>query len=575
MIATLVREEIEGDEFWDDAWLDEPADPMLALALEEELDKLASQKVLSFDTPSQFVTTCIKFREGDWPTPYQLRIIDKFWEHGRVAVTGPRGMGKSTMASWVVIFCWLRWVAVGIDWKIVTTAGSYRQLRFLWREVRKWAKLIDWEKTGLPESTGRQLQTMGIRTPDGESEALAASPADSGKIEGAHGTAVLMLVDEAKLVPDSTWDSIEGTFTNKARNEHGRQMIFAISTPGDIFGRFADIHHGVPGYEDWKALRVTLAEAIEAGQIDPDFVVRRKRQWGETSTLFKNQILGEFVASDEDGAIPMSWIVDAMARWTEMQDEGILVPLAFPPSADVSTRRDKGICWGIPETPDALGVDVGDTGPDPSVIVARWGNVASTPLIWARGDSLDTAEQAWNVAHLWHMDDGRPLPRIVVDAIGVGSGTYGWLKRKKAKVMAFIASQAAKRTSGRKKPYTDKSGAITFENRRAHAWWNFRELLNPENEEELALPQDPELLRELAAPKYEERAQGRIKIESKDDVRERLGGRSTNKADAIIQCWYPWENQRLGTPDVLPSVTVMLPAVVSEPDPFAPTIPYG
>jgi hypothetical protein len=51
------------------------------------------------------------------------------------------------------------------------------------------------------------------------------------------------------------------------------------------------------------------------------------------------------------------------------------------------------------------------------------------------------------------------------------------------------------------------------------------------------LPDDPELLADLAAPRFEVRTGG-VLIESKDEIRKRLG-RSTNKGDAVVMCLAP------------------------------------
>ena len=59
-----------------------------------------------------------------------------------------------------------------------------------------------------------------------------------------------------------------------------------------------------------------------------------------------------------------------------------------------------------------------------------------------------------------------------------------------------------------------------------------RELLNPEKEP-IALPPDDELLSELASVKYKVDARGAIQIESKDEMRKRLG-HSPDRADAVV-----------------------------------------
>ena len=79
-------------------------------------------------------------------------------------------------------------------------------------------------------------------------------------------------------------------------------------------------------------------------------------------------------------------------------------------------------------------------------------------------------------------------------------------------------------------------GQLGFSNKRAEAWWRFREALDPDQQggSAMALPADPELRADLAAPTYSVGPRG-IVIESKDELRRRLG-RSPGKGDAVVMC---------------------------------------
>ena len=76
-----------------------------------------------------------------------------------------------------------------------------------------------------------------------------------------------------------------------------------------------------------------------------------------------------------------------------------------------------------------------------------------------------------------------------------------------------------------------------FANKRAEAYWRFREALDPDQDggSLVALPDDAELRADLAAPKFSITPRG-ILIESKDDIRKRLG-RSPGKSDAVVMAW--------------------------------------
>jgi len=69
-----------------------------------------------------------------------------------------------------------------------------------------------------------------------------------------------------------------------------------------------------------------------------------------------------------------------------------------------------------------------------------------------------------------------------------------------------------------------------FLNLRAQMWWQMRMDLQHGR---IALPDDPELRRELLTPRWEVR-NGKIVIEAKEEIRKRLRGRSPDKAEAAV-----------------------------------------
>jgi hypothetical protein len=78
-----------------------------------------------------------------------------------------------------------------------------------------------------------------------------------------------------------------------------------------------------------------------------------------------------------------------------------------------------------------------------------------------------------------------------------------------------------------------------------------RELLDPARGSTLMLPDDDRLVGELAAPKWSIYNGSVLAIESKDDIRRRLG-RSTDRADAVISSFF--------TSGAVPGVVPNLPA---------------
>ena len=427
---------------------------------------------------------------------YQAEILTLLDGKSRVAVRGPRGLGKSAIGSITVLWFALTREAAGIDWKIVTTAGAWQQLKnYFWPEVHKWAGLVRWDvvRDGRPPRSD-ELMRQALRLPHGL--ALAAAPTDSAKIEGAHASAILIMFDEAKLIPAGTWDAIEG-----AMSGGGEALALALSTPGDPQGRFWDIHSRRKGLEDWTARHVTLDEAVAAGQISRAWADQRIRQYGMTSQFVQCHVLGEFHAADDDAVIPLAWIEDAVARWHAWADEG---------------RPD------LPG-PHAVGVDVAGSGADMTVLALRKGPVLTELRRFAKQDTMGTTGRVKGIL------DADPECTAVVDAIGIGAGVVDRLREQKCRTEAFTAS----RTAGNRR---DASREFRFSDMRSFAWWKMREALDPSKSPVICLPDDDQLTGDLCAPKWKVESGARIKVESKDDIRKRIG-RSTDDGDAVIQAW--------------------------------------
>jgi hypothetical protein len=444
------------------------------------------------------VRDCFDWR-GQGLATYQEEILSEVTTRKKVSVRGPHGLGKTAIAAWLVL--WWGLTRDGDDWKAPTTASAWRQLtHFLWPEIRKWARRLRWDKMGRePFSPREELLTLKLKLSTGEAFALAST--DAALIEGAHAKCLLYVFDEAKRIPPATWDAAEGAFSTAGEDTTDEALALAISTPGEPSGRFYEIHSRKPGYEDWWVRHVTLEEAIAAGRISREWAEQRKRQWGESSAIYQNRVLGEFAASEEEGIIPLAWVEAANERWFEWHEQ----------QNSQST----------PPVLTTVGVDVARSGEDKTVLALRYGNVIAELRRTAREDTMATVGR---VAGVLEAKGGV----AVVDVIGIGAGVVDRLREKGMRVVAF---NAAERSGAR-----DRSGELGFVNKRAEAWWHLREVLDPANNEQIALPADDLLTGDLTAPHYRVVSGGRIQVESKEEVKKRIG-RSTDDGDAVVMAF--------------------------------------
>ncbi|MDN3056860.1 hypothetical protein PH213_20360 [Streptomyces sp. SRF1] len=476
--------------------------------------------------PAAWAREVIDWGQTGGVTPYQGDILTALPKHRRVAVRGPHGLGKTGLASWTVLWFATTREAAGYDWKVLTTASAWRHLSvYLWPEIHKWARRIRWDVLGRPPfSELSELLTLNLKLVHG-----AATPVASNKpelIEGAHADSLLYLIDEAKVVPDGTWDAIEGAFSGGRDDGLPEAFALAISTPGPPTGRFYEIHRRAPGLEDWWVKHVTLPEAVAAGRISPEWAEQRARQWGTDSAVYANRVLGEFHASDEDSVIPLAWVEAAVERWHEWDAAG------RPP---VEGRH-------------VLGVDVARAGGDSTVIAHRHGLLIAALETHDREDTMQTTAR---VQAAIGDEDGAAVP--VVDSIGVGGGVVDRLRELGAPVLAYTGAAKTKART--------RDGEWGFANVRSAAYWRLRELLDPAFGAELALPPDDELLADLTTPTWDVTTgvPPRIRVEPKEDVVARLG-RSPDRGDAVAMAMWA-EN--------LASSTVRSPARAGRGSPVA------
>ena len=232
--------------------------------------------------PVAFVFDCFNWNAGRHPAPYQEAILTDFVKNKKVSVRAPHGVGKTAVAAWLII--WFALTRDGNprfeDWKIPTTASAWRQLtKFLWPEVHKWARRVNWEKVGRPSFyERRELLQFQLKMHTGE--AFAAASDQPATMEGAHAESMLYLFDESKTITDEIFNVADGAMMAAGDDTGVEAYAFAISTPGEPQGHFYDIHRRAPGFEDWRVHWVKIDDGITAGRVSRDKVERLKRQWG-------------------------------------------------------------------------------------------------------------------------------------------------------------------------------------------------------------------------------------------------------------------------------------------------------
>ena len=219
----------------------------------------------------------------------------------------------------------------------------------------------------------------------------------------------------------------------------------------------------------------------------------------------RSQLLfGDWVIGLTDNAyqvIPTAWIRAAMKRWKANGYE-----------SDSDADKDA-------KHPDMVGIDVARGGADQTVLARRYGSWFAEIEKHPGRVTPDGASVA-ALAALALKDGGIAN----IDVIGVGSSAFDSCIQAGLEVYPVNFAEGSLAT--------DASGTMKMINKRAEFYWRAREVLDPKNDEQISLPNDPELLGDLRAPRWKMQSNG-IKIESKDDIKKRIG-RSPDCADAVV-----------------------------------------
>ena len=208
---------------------------------------------------------------------------------------------------------------------------------------------------------------------------------------------------------------------------------------------------------------------------------------------------GNFQAGRQDHewqVIPTEWVVAAQARWRPEGGNGL--PLS------------------------SVGNDPSRGGQDEFVVARRHDNWVA-PLDVHPATAAPDGQRGAAIVYR-SIGGARGVP-VQIDIIGsAGSSVYDQCRDLKIKAVAMNGS---KRSKAR-----DKSGTLGFVNLRAEWHWKMRELLDPESEQEMALPPDPQLKSDLCSPRWRPTPRG-IQVEEKEEIKKRLG-RSPDRGEAVI-----------------------------------------
>jgi hypothetical protein len=215
---------------------------------------------------------------------------------------------------------------------------------------------------------------------------------------------------------------------------------------------------------------------------------------------YKRFVEGEWEATDEpDQLIKSEWVYGAL--------EVVEIP---------GKRR--------------LAVDVARYGDDDTVLAFGEGN-SLTEMEPHHGLSIDRTS---TVTALRITEGPIDADEVRVDGVGMGAGVVDNLHRDGFQVQDVIAGASPLERNLDPDVFQDDT-VFQFYDLRSQMWWTVRERLRLGK---IRIPKallelHPRLFEDLTAPRYEIRADKKLKVESKDEIKKRIG-RSTDYGDAFV-----------------------------------------
>jgi phage terminase large subunit len=442
---------------------------------------------LYWDDPNAFAEDMLGFQ----PEKYQKVVLDDLAHHPLVSVRSGQGVGKTGLEAVAVIW----FLTCRPNPRVVCTAPTRQQLNdVLWAEIAKWLetskvkRLLKWTKT--------KVYMLGHEDRWFATARTATKPEN---MQGFHEEYMLFIVDEASGVDDKIMEAILGTLSGP------ENKLLMCGNPTRTSGAFYDSHHKDRG--EYKTHKISSRDSKRTSKRNIEML---ERKYGKDSDVVRVRVDGEFPRSEPDVFIPLEYAEAAAMRDVYPIDEEANKPI-IPESAELE-----------------IGVDVARFGDDETVIIPRIGMLVPDIHRYTKQDTTMTA--GWVIRHAKDLMTvyGRNYCYVKVDDDGVGGGVTDQLRATIQEEGLHI--YVIDCHNGGKANDSDH-----YENWGTEAWATAREFLK---DGDVQIPNDEDLIGQLTTRKYTITQKGKIKLESKDEMKKR-GLRSPDRADAFVLAFAP------------------------------------
>jgi phage terminase large subunit len=408
---------------------------------------------------------------GDDPWEKQIDIAHSIRDHRFTAVRSANGCGKTFILPRIALW-FMHAYAPAV---VINTAPTWRQVENqYWRNFRE-----AYMRSQVPLG-GKLYKTKLEIDEDWFALGLSTDENSTVKFQGWHAKNIMIIFDEASGISPAIYEAARGALS-------GGQMVrfVLIGNPNSNSGEFYDAFRD-PAFNKIHISAFDIPNVKENKQLIPglitcEWVDEMKAKYGEDSDIYRVRVLGEFPQQASDTLISID-----------------LVEKAF--GADRERYGEEEI----------IGVDVARFGDDESAFVYRKGNFAKVLAVVYGNSTMEIAGKA-----KVYMKEYKNA-KLHVDVVGVGAGVYDRLKEQ-PDVSARVYG-----VNNASKPRNEDD----YINLRIESWVNTRNWLKD------AIMEKHEGFYQLAYPKYKINSNGKMQLESKEDMKKR-GVKSPDIADAL------------------------------------------
>lgn len=401
---------------------------------------------------------------------WQQEVLIEICKNPRVAVKSGHGVGKSCMMA--IAMTWF--LSTRTPAKIICTAPTAHQLfDILWAEVSIWLRKSTFNLLSVFRLTEDGLYL--IEAPkENFAQARTARRDQPEGLQGAHSENFLYILDETSGIPENLFEVIEGSLST-----HGAKILMC-SNPTRTSGYFYNAFHKFR--TKWKTFTVSC---FSSTRVDTAYI-EDMAKYGTESNIYRVRVLGEFPKSDDDCVIGLDVLESAIER-------------------DIGEFGE--VVWGL---------DVARFGSAMTALAKRQGGRLLEPTqAWSHRDTMQTS----NMINKIYQDTAptmRPY-KIVVDVVGLGAGVADRLKEMGLPIVAVNAHEVP-------------SESEKYLRMRDELWFRAREWFMAKS---CSIPEDQFLISELSGPRYFITPQGKMRVESKDEMKKRALD-SPDRGDAFV-----------------------------------------